>query len=236
MFQKEALLNLVEQIVPERFTKIVMLDADVLLAGRDWLERTSRALDLAPIVQPFSHGHWLDKHGTGVERTKASAGYAWLNGRDASRVAYYHPGFAYGERRDFFRWPLGGMPVCPIVCGGDVAMLLGAIDWQGRHSYFDDTGAEMREHAMGYVERLAGRAGGLLDCLPGEAYHLWHGTSARRYYQSRYDLVRQSGYDPARELAVRSDGLSVWSAAARLVKPELVAAVCDYFQSRKEDT
>ena len=53
MWQKERLINVAIENVPERFTKIAWLDCDLLFTNENWAAETSRLLDRYPVVQPF---------------------------------------------------------------------------------------------------------------------------------------------------------------------------------------
>ena len=55
MWQKERLLNLTIDRVPDRYTKIVWVDADVLFTNPRWIVEASERLDDFPVIQPFSH-------------------------------------------------------------------------------------------------------------------------------------------------------------------------------------
>ena len=55
MWQKERLLNLTIDRMPDRYTKIVWVDADVLFTNPRWIVETSERLDEVAVVQPFSH-------------------------------------------------------------------------------------------------------------------------------------------------------------------------------------
>ncbi len=55
MWQKERLLNLTIDRVPDRYTKIAWVDADVLFTNPSWIVEASERLDEVPVIQPFSH-------------------------------------------------------------------------------------------------------------------------------------------------------------------------------------
>ncbi len=55
LWQKERLLNIGVQQLPDDCDKVAWLDADVLFARRDWAQETARLLESYVAVQPFSH-------------------------------------------------------------------------------------------------------------------------------------------------------------------------------------
>ena len=53
MWQKERLLNIAIQQLPDRCEKVAWVDCDVLFENADWVIETSALLDHVPVVQPF---------------------------------------------------------------------------------------------------------------------------------------------------------------------------------------
>jgi len=70
-----------------------------------------------------------------------------------------------------------------------------------------------------------------LDCLPGTAYHLWHGNLRNRSYGSRFRILCRNGFDPGRDLAKAENGVWTWADPTG----PLAGEVRDYFFSRRED-
>lgn len=70
MFYKEQLLNKLEPRVPEKYTKLVFLDADVLLDTPDWIDQISESLNSHDILQPFSQSCWLTPDNTRIRSKK----------------------------------------------------------------------------------------------------------------------------------------------------------------------
>ncbi len=54
LWQKERLLNIALEQLPDDCDKVAWLDSDIVFVRRDWAAATSRALDDHRIVQPFS--------------------------------------------------------------------------------------------------------------------------------------------------------------------------------------
>jgi hypothetical protein len=53
MWQKERLLNLAIQQLPDSCEKVAWVDCDILFENADWVVQTSALLDQVPVVQPF---------------------------------------------------------------------------------------------------------------------------------------------------------------------------------------
>lgn len=234
LFQKEALWNAAERLVPEHVTKIVALDADVILRDERWLSGVSRLLDDVPIAQPFSHATWLNRFGQRVGQ-KLSTAYAHANGRlRPGDTATYHPGFGVAVRREFFR-VCGGFRGCAITGTGDTLLMLAAMGRPRDPQNFvvrQMPARVLAAHAAwsAQVQRWAGRQ---LGVLAGDCTHLWHGGARDRGYQSRFDLLGM--HEPELDLEETPDRALRWTEAAMAAKPGLVRAVADYFPARRED-
>jgi hypothetical protein len=61
LWQKERLLNVGLGALPSECTKVVWLDCDVIFGEDGWAEEVNRLLDEFPLVQAFSHVHYLPR-------------------------------------------------------------------------------------------------------------------------------------------------------------------------------
>ena len=86
-------------------------------------------------------------------------------------------------------------------------------------------------HYVKWARGLYREVHGRIGCVSGAALHLWHGDHADRQYQTRYDILKQNGFDPAMDIRLNAQGIWEWSSA----KPALHQAVRDYFYTRRED-
>jgi hypothetical protein len=53
LWQKERLLNVLISRLPDKYTKLAWVDADILFSNPNWIPDTCDALDECPVVQPF---------------------------------------------------------------------------------------------------------------------------------------------------------------------------------------
>ena len=60
MFYKEQILNQMVQRLPEQYTKICILDGDILFEDPEWYSKVSMHLQKHTICQPFFHAWLLD--------------------------------------------------------------------------------------------------------------------------------------------------------------------------------
>jgi hypothetical protein len=100
MFYKENIMAQIASQLPETFTKLILLDADILFVDPDWYTKVSHALDTRVVVQPFFRAFQLDitfhvgstKHSRLSDGDNNHDGYAWAFQRS---WLHNHPLFEY---------------------------------------------------------------------------------------------------------------------------------------------
>lgn len=223
MFQKEALLNIAESLVPSCFTKVAWVDCDLLFTNAAWLEATSKYLEDIPAVQPFGMAWWTNKDGT-VSLGRPPATLVGLNN------AAGHPGFAWAARRTLFS-DCGGLYFKTPVGSGDTifttAVTNQTIDASGRMFEVGSNLAEFSQYKAKVQAWMGGKKAGF---IPGDVFHEWHGDRNNRQYTSRRDLIKE--FDCAKHLQVAANGLIEWTEQA---PKTMIDAVANYFIDRKED-
>jgi hypothetical protein len=216
MFNKEQLCRLLERRIPWRYSKIVFLDADLIFDTPGWYAETSKRLSTHDIVQPFSSAVWLDITYTKPMLERSSVVY--MN-REKTYDSKYHPGFAWGFKRSWFR--RYGFYEYAITGSGDT---LSSAAWLGV------------EFPKGYLKpafvrsftdyRRMSRPS--LTCSPGKVYHLWHGTHKNRKYVDRHQIV--DGIPDVQRI-VRPN----WSGVFELTDKVVEAKLQTYFKEREDD-
>jgi hypothetical protein len=217
MFYKENLIRYTEARIPATFTKICILDGDVLFDDPDWYSTVSTVLNTHTVVQPFNRANWLDIDFT-ISKT-ANNGFA-----DPVKG---HPGFACAFDRAFFdRFALEDR--CVSSPSGDTILrgqLLECLDPANRYFKLFNTVSHSRE-------------GLRVGSVPFNAFHLNHGPLTRRNYFSitqfwiqRCQQLRVTNIDEF--LVRRDDGILEWRPEFR---SEFNAQMIAYFKSRQEDS
>ncbi|ODA31439.1 ATP-grasp fold amidoligase family protein [Planctopirus hydrillae] len=225
LWQKERLLNLAIQAVPESFDAVAWIDADVLFTDPDWLEQTEQALERFPIVQLFDNVELLDASRQLFERRPGVVA-KYLETRNSS-VQLAHPGFAWAARRNALT---AGLFDQDVVGGGDTTMLHG---WLKTPSPFLDElrSAGWRRAIAHWEDHAYPAVNGELGALCGTIQHLWHGDRKNRHYVDRMRWLTEHDYDPATDLRLDDQGLWTWSSH----KPAMHSAIRRYFQIRQDD-
>jgi len=227
MFQKEALLTQLahETLLPKMF----FVDADVVYRDPTCFLSAAWLLEHARLVQPFSRAIWTDALGAPFCH-KDSTAHAWggNNRNHCLDPRFYHPGFAFGLTREFFR-QVGGLHGCVLTGTGDAALFQAALapllpaPIKGQSYYTAPSPEDWRERVSRFVD---GRVG----ATAGDAVHFFHGTTKARAYDQRHHLLAQ--FDPERDLGIDpASGLPVWTEAGRPLQEAMVT----YFRSRDED-
>ena len=224
LFQKEALLNAAEKLVPAHFTKIAWVDADVWFANPQWFPVTASLLDVAAVVQPFHEGIWLDRQG---ETQYALPGAAASNSSDP---CVGHPGFAMAARRSLFQH--GGLYDGAITGQGDIIFFCAISKNPLRYTDLKGLGGnpqpyyQWRDGVRAWFEK----ENGIIAATPGTIYHEWHGDRDTRGYVSRHKAIEN--LDITQHLERHPEGWIQWSREAH---PEMMAGVSAYYATRKED-
>ena len=236
MFYKELLLNKLEPLVPEKYTKLVFIDADVLLDSPDWLDQISKSLDKYDIIQPFVESCWLTPDNTRVASNKLSYGFAVARKRPLtmSTFYHYHPGFAWAFKRDVFR-KVGGFYDKSIIGGGDIALVLAMFPTHVSDGDFIRANAHGRfgefvlESWRAYYDNFK-KVNPSIGYLPIKLFHLFHGITKDRNYTERYraiSKVLKGSWNE--EIFVNKDGLYEFNT------PEINDVLYKYFKDRNED-
>jgi hypothetical protein len=136
LWQKERLLNIALEQLPEDCEKVAWLDSDIVFVREDWADATSRALDDHVVVQPFSTLHQTlppchSEAGLPVRvqgTRRASFVRSMFAGKLPTRIfsetgwshrLHYAPGMAWAARREVLK---DGLYDALILSGGDKAM------------------------------------------------------------------------------------------------------------------
>lgn len=246
MWQKERLLNLALQALPQDCDKVAWLDCDVLFENKDWPAQVCCALAETPIAQLYQRVRYLGPQWQPGEKREAHethrrpslvSGVAARLGVEAclvhpsreQRPGTYANGMAWAARRELLD-RFGLYDAC-IIGGGDRAISSAAFgcfkhvrDW---HEFNEQQWAYYLNWATPFHDACQGRVG----MIEGDVWHVWHGKPDDRGLGSRHNRLGQFGFDPFTDITRDDQGCWRWNSD----KPELHAYVRDYFASRRED-
>lgn len=215
MFYKENLFACVEKRLDTSYTKLLLLDSDILFEMPDWYDQLSVALESKEVIQPFESAHWL------------AADFRPSTSKQSVLVKHgvnTHSGFAWAFRRDWYA--IAGICEHALVGGGDslfcVRLSTGSIPQR------------LYRHEFSALPRIPTPAMGFLK---QKVYHLFHGPLVKRQYDSRYEpflkYLQRKGLVKISDLVLRrEDGILEWLPAYR---DELNILMLRYFQERNDD-
>jgi hypothetical protein len=245
LWQKERLLNIALDAVPESCDKVVWVDCDLIFEPADpWLE-VSQKLDEYVLVQPFNEALDLPAGWNGGDLAASgdvpgrSIGYAAATGIPMDRVLStdlsgerrppWRSGFGFAFRRevitqhDFYYGRVLGGNDRAMVCGA-----LGQLDALAEGHYLTVRQKEhFNEWAEPFFEAVSGRMG-YADATVG---HLFHGQISNRCYAERHRALRALDFDPYTDIALDDNGCLRWSTE----KPRLHRLAFEHFIGRRED-
>jgi hypothetical protein len=247
MWQKERLFNLALAAVPPSVANVVAIDSDVIFGRDDVWPEVSRALDRAPIVQPFAHVYYLPAdfpHGFAhIERTlPPCAGFGWLRSEGRTTLELCNPdwrntsdlppvsyGLAWAFRRELFAER--GFYDAWVIGGGTRVHCFAADGLAQECAHAMRFTPAMRAHYRRWAEGFHNDVRGAWGCVPGAIAHLWHGTIGGRKFRQRYEDFAQFDFDPQQDLSHDQHGVWQWASD----KPAMHDYVRQYFAGRQED-
>jgi len=232
MFYKEQLINKLETVIPEQFTKLVCIDGDILFDTPDWLDQVSQKLDTTDIIQPFSQACWLTPDNTKIRSKKPSYAVGLVQKRLGPRRAIhmFHPGFAWAFKREVFR-KIGGFFDHAIIGNGDMLFVFNFFKDEVPSFWVDEV---LRTRFIldtwpSYHAKFK-EVNPTIGFLNNKALHLFHGVRQNRQYTTRYKSVShllKGTWDE--EVIVNKDGLFEFK------NQEVSKGVLEYFKRRNED-
>lgn len=255
MWQKERLLNIGLQHLPEHCTAVAWIDADVLFAAPGWSERALAGLQSHDVLQLFSRCEHLGPDATSpadgvllslegiVAQLLAAparqdvlaqllAEYRGLQPTLELPMTYRGYGFAWAARRSWLE-AIGGLYDRCITGSGD-SLLFFALQGQ-LPAYLGacrQSGVHREARALDHWYATLQQHRPRIGCLPDTIHHLFHGALRDRGYGTRAFLMRDLGFDYDRDLEASTEGLWQFSSTCHGAFRDAVAA---YFGTRRED-
>ncbi len=220
MFYKENLINLLEKIIPEQYTKLCVMDCDILFDNPNWYHHISELLNTHKICQPFKNAIWLSES---FRHTKSMP--AFLITKDKTG----HTGFIWGfDRKWFQKYKL---PEFAVIGGADVVF----------SSLFtkDNSMKLINNYSLKSFTKYKNSLSDINSVIVGDLtiYHLFHGTTINRQYLSRHDILNEElkkyNYDDIVNLIEYDDnGILQWK---KECKDNMNKVMLTYFKNRSDD-
>jgi len=245
LWQKERLLNVALQHVPQDVPYIAWLDGDIVFADPAWPAEALAHLRDYPVVQLFSHLYDLApdvdpadtaRHpdvpsGSGIAYQVSSGNlisgdFLPQSTTDMRRGAF---GLAWAARRALLE--RHAFYDAMILGSGDRAMACAAYGRFDAAIQAIHLNEARKAHYLHWAEAYHQDVAGNVGYVPGSIFHLWHGDLANRGYKERHIALAQMDFDPVRDLRVHENGTWDWAHP----RPDIEAFIARYFESRQED-
>lgn len=180
MFYKENLINLVEARIPDEYTKICNIDADIFFSNPDWYNMVSNILESVNVCQPFNIANWLNIENNNCILTRQNCFIDKHNG---------HPGFAWAFTRQFFK--LCRLPDFCVTGSGDLCFYRLIVNNVGlTDQYFKYLVPSMNNYIKSF-NVLAKNSNTFITFgyVNQYVYHLYHGSLRNRKYDDRHEDI-----------------------------------------------
>lgn len=204
LFSKENLWNIAERFVPEKYTKLLFLDSDILFDKPNWLDLTSNLLEYNDIVQPMEYAckdvtfdaisignidlPLDDKKICKAPVTKA------IKNKEKIILGIHQPGFGIAMNRTFFK-RINGFFEYGITGSSDVMFWLSIIDFNTKEAKdllekIPESKKRYESYRVNMQQHIdINRIDYVPDCI---GLHLYHGNEDNRFYQTRNKYVPES--------------------------------------------
>ena len=239
LWQKERLLNALIDTLPDQFTKVAWIDADVCFSNPSWLTDTSSALDQYVVIQPFEHALRLRRGpnprlGDADQLTSFAARFA----REPWGVAgnnfwnHGHPGYAWAGQRGWLQHER----LYDAALSGTADHLMAHAfvgTWECPCIYDRIAIGPRWDHFKDWCRRVYPSVRCRLGFVPGTVLGLWHGSHTRdeAYYHADHHLDALR-FHPCKDLRLGASGAWEWANAS----PLLQRWALDYFEYRDSET
>lgn len=204
MFQKEALINLAIESLPDDIDAVAWIDPDLLFPSTNWMEMALSKLNEGfQAVQPFRTIEFLDSTGQTAERA-----FSYASNRGPRQC-----GRAWVARRSFLE-QIGGLYPYNVTGMGDqffVAGLLGRHPTGRQWSLTHRHSVGYRQSVKAYQDRVQAAKSRTFTDIDLTVRHLFHGERTSRRYEEGARILERYSYDPARDVILNQDGILEWS-------------------------
>jgi hypothetical protein len=213
IWQQYRLINLVIKKLPEKYSKVVWIDADILFEDDNWFKVLDDMLDDFKIVQNYSSVELLHADGSVCEERRAVSAQAFDNLKNPevkqfssalNMAARFGTGFSWGVQREVIEkftiydyWITGS---------SDNAWVLGIWgDWE--NSFFETRlNSDMTKHYMNWAIDFNKYINQNVYFREGVIKHLWHGS---RNYKKRWLCLKN--FNPESDIKISEEGVFEWS-------------------------
>lgn len=199
LFSKENLWNILEKSIPDQYSKILFIDADVKFTNPDWFNLSSEKLNQCDIIQPMDvvFRDLKDKYQDYIEIDVDSCSYTvthMIETTGKANAAQHHPGYAIGINREIYH-KIHGIFEYGIYGHGD------SLFWMAVSNFHSDNTQDFLCYRKNIAKMFYNYKINILnlnyDLKVGSVYdnmsiHLFHGSLKNRAYKDRTKYVKEN--------------------------------------------
>jgi hypothetical protein len=222
LFQKENLLRILETKIPNKYTKLLFLDADIIFKNPDWYDMLSAILDKNDVVHCFEDAKLLDityRHSILNVKTLVTSPDAKnthiLTEKDK---VTYHSGFGWAFTRSWYNRV--GYFDNAVIGSGDTFFAYGilGVKFKGDNTEIYDKDLDEWFLKMGPLP--------VVSYLPVTIYHMFHGSLKNRNYEKRHLILNN----------IKDSIFKNQHGVFELTNKTYNKKLYEYFNDRKDDT
>jgi len=237
---KENLLNIGIARLPASAQYIATIDADIVFRRPGWAVETLKALQVYPVIQPWSvaydlgpndehiqmHRSFCSVHHAGAPVVPDGPAFWKFNN---GPYDYPHSGYAWAYTRRALD-AVGGLLDVAGMGSGDHHMALGLAGFADR-SMPSGTNENYKKAVLLWESRALTHVNKKIGFVHGTIEHFFHGKKVNRAYVSRWDMFLEHNFDPYTDLKRNTYGVYEFGGN----KPALEREFDNYLRSRDED-
>ena len=240
LWQKERLLNIGFNNLPEDCDKIAWIDADIIFLNDNWVKETSDLLEKYVVVKPNKFAVRISKKDSDKIKENITEGKSI----DIGKINKYSKEFSFIKNdlglivNSCFSWASRkevfnniGFYDKMIVGGGDGVMSASFCGHLNDFSDFNLLNSKLKIDFLKWDKDVFSRVKNSVYLINGEIIHLYHGSILNRLSKSRYYGLVKYDFDPNNDIKLNSDNCFEWSSS----KKGLHSYLKNYFNFRNEN-
>lgn len=226
LWQKERLLNILIEKIPEEYTNIAWVDCDIIFNNKNWIEETNNALEYYKVTQLYEFANRLDENYQVEIKSKGIIKRIdEINSIDLN-LSLGIPGFAWAIRREVLE-EIKFLDT-QIIGGGDSLMCYSFLG-QKRGFVSNKMNPEWFNEFSEWADKTIKIVDKSVTYIKGDITHLYHGKMTNRKYNDRYLILSENNFNPKEDLIKTNSGL--WEFKNKYLSDKLTS----YFDKRNED-
>jgi hypothetical protein len=225
LFQKENLYRIIEKQIPTKYTKLLFFDSDIIFEDTQWYTKLSDILETHDICHAFENAKWLDL----TYKTVLDEAKTFILADDIMSTPIltdhngvkYHCGFGWAFTRTCYN--KSGFIDTAVIGSGD---LIFSYSLFGK-KYEENQTLKMYDSSIEDWQKTFNSYS--VTYLPVSIYHMYHGSLAKRQYESRHEIFSTVS-DITKIITKNKDGVY------ELTESRFNDMLFNYFKLREDDS